>query len=86
MFDKEETLKICRNIVQNAKCNEDNFERICSYYYFLCSSFEALERYENEYGKAEFDSPEAKTLWEKITNTKNNIYKDIAIIAIFSAL
>lgn len=86
MLDKELTLKVCRDIVQNAKCDMDKFERITMYYYFLATAFEAHERYSKEWDKAEPNTKESDDLWEKIKNTKNQINHDVAVIAIESAL
>ena len=86
MLNKELTLKVCRDIIQNAKCDMDKFERITMYYYFLTNSFEAVERYEKEFISCEYGSKEADAVWEKVKINKNRVNEYVAIIAIESAL
>lgn len=87
MLDEELTLKVCRDIIQNAKCDMDKFVKICAYFSYLESSFEALKRYEREYSNlSDFESEEAKTLLDKIRDNTSRVDRYVAIIAIESAL
>ena len=86
MLEKESTLKVCRDIVQNAKCDMDKFNRISMYYYFLTSAFDSLERHEKEYNSLEYGSKESEEIWEKVVKSRNRIYEYVSIIAIESQL
>ena len=86
MLDKEITLKACRDIIQNAKCDMDKFVKICCYFGYLESSFFARDNREKEYQKLECDSNEANELWEKLKEDNTRINKYVAIIAIESQL
>lgn len=87
IYEKETALNVCRQIVQNAKCNNERFVRISSYYSYLESAYNAYLMREKEYNSLEdYDSEESKELYEKMLLDKRRINQYIAIIAIESAL
>ena len=85
MLKKELTLKVCRDIIQNAKCDMDKFTRISMYYYFLTTAFDSMEWHENDYNSRDSDSNENE-LWEKVVKDGNRINEYVALIAIESQL
>lgn len=84
MLDKDITLQVCRNIIQNAKCDMDKFVKICSYFSYLESSFSARDRTEKDYQKSECGSKESEELWEKVRGHNARLDQYVAIIAIES--
>ena len=83
MLKKEITMPVLRKFIQESKCDDVTFTRLCFYYDLMSSTYSNLSYLDSDLSNCD-DSDKREELGNKIREARSSLDKYAAIIAIES--